>query len=200
MIRINLAAGSGPRASAPAGRGSAYRVALLLAATFLLALIWAGWQLRSLHESAERVARETQAADGALRELAPVMEQLATLDARHADLAARAGALAAWREKQYAVARLLTQIGRSVPDGMQLSELRQQPGAIVVEGQAATVAMVSEFVVDLERSEQILPPVEIIDTRTAETDTGEAVRFTIRARLAGRGETPRRTETGEAPG
>ena len=184
MIRINLAADGRAGRRARAGDGAAFRVASLLAAIFLLALLWTGWQVRALHESAERVAGETLAADGALRELQPVMERLTALDARRADLAARAGVVAAWREKRHAIANLLTEVGRSVPDGMQLSELRQEPGAIVVGGRAAAVAAVSEFAAKLERAEQVVPPVEIIDTQAEEADRGEAVRFSIRARLS----------------
>ena len=184
MIRINLAADGRAGRRARAGDGAAFRVASLSAAIFLLALVWTGWQVRALHESAERVAGETLAADGALRELQPVMERLTALDARRADLAARAGVVAAWREKRHAISNLLTEVGRSVPDGMQLSELRQEPGAIVVGGRAAAVAAVSEFAAKLERAEQVVPPVEIIDTQAEEADTGEAVRFSIRARLS----------------
>lgn len=184
MIRINLVADGRAGRRARAGDGAAFRVASLSAAIFLLALVWTGWQVRALHESAERVAGETLAADGALRELQPVMERLTALDARRADLAARAGVVAAWREKRHAISNLLTEVGRSVPDGMQLSELRQEPGAIVVGGRAAAVAAVSEFAAKLERAEQVVPPVEIIDTQAEEADTGEAVRFSIRARLS----------------
>ena len=184
MIRINLAADGRAGRRARAGDGAAFRVASLSAAIFLLAMAWTGWQVRALHESAERVAGETLAADGALRELQPVMERLTALDARRADLAARAGVVAAWREKRHAISNLLTEVGRSVPDGMQLSELRQEPGAIVVGGRAAAVAAVSEFAAKLERAEQVVPPVEIIDTQAEEADTGEAVRFSIRARLS----------------
>ena len=183
MIRINLATANRSRGRSPAAAGQAVRVASLLAVIFLLALVWTGWQVRALHESAERVAGETLAADGALRELQPVTGRLTALDARRADLAARAGAVAAWREKRHAISNLLTEVGRSVPGGMQLSELRQEPGAIVLGGRAAAVAAVSEFAANLERSEQVAPPVEIIDTQAEEADTGEAVRFSIRARL-----------------
>ena len=184
MIRINLAADGRAGRRPRAGNGAAFRVASLPAAIFVLALVLTGWQVRALHESAERIAGETLAADGALRKLQPVMERLTALDARRADLAARAGVVAAWREKRHAISNLLTEVGRSVPDGMQLSELRQEPGSIVVGGRAAAVAAVSEFAAKLERAEQVVPPVEIIDTQAEEADTGEAVRFSIRARLS----------------
>lgn len=184
MIRINLAAGSPKRGSGPTRARAASRVAWVSAASLLSVLLWAGWQVRVLHERAERVAGETRAADSTLRELAPVMERLASLEADRGDLAARAGAATAWREKRFAVAGLLTQIGRSVPGGMQLSELRQDDGGIVLGGRAVSVAVVSEFVVNLERSEQVLPPVEIIDTQAEEGDSGQAVRFAVRARIS----------------
>ena len=184
MIRINLAAGGRKRGRTPAGAGAAWRAATLSVAIVLLALVWAGWQVRALHEGGERVARETLATDRALQELAPVMARLAALEAQNAHLAARAGVVAAWRKKRYAVARLLTEVGRGVPDGMQLTELRQEPGAIVLGGRAAAVALVSEFAANLELAEQVVPPVEIIDTQAEGADRGEAVRFSIRARLS----------------
>ena len=184
MIRINLAAGSRERGRSPAGGGSTWRVTLLTAAACLVALVWAGWQVRALEESAERTARETLDADGALQALAPAMERLAVLHARRTDLAARAGLAAAWREKRLAVAGLLAQIGRSVPDGMQLSELRQEPGVVIVEGRASAVAVVSEFAANLERSDRLAPPVEIVDMQAEGAGAGKMVRFSLRAQLA----------------
>ena len=184
MIRINLAAGRPKEGSGPARVGAAFRVAWVSAASLCFVLLWAGWHVRALHDRSERVARETRAADSTLGELAPVMERLASLEADRRDLAARAGAATAWRGKRFVVAGLLAQIGRSLPGGMQLSELRQDDGGIVLGGRAVSVAVVSEFVINLERSDQVLPPVEIIDTQTEEGDSGQAVRFAIRARIA----------------
>ena len=184
MIRINLAAGGRERGRYPAAGGSTWRATLLPAAACLVALVWAGWQVRALEESAERIASKTLDADAALQALAPAMERLAVLEARRTDLAARAELAAAWREKRFAVAPLLAQIGRSVPDGMRLSELRQEPGAVIVEGRASAVAVVSEFAANLERSDWLAPPVEIIDTQAAGTGVGETVRFSLRAQLS----------------
>ena len=184
MIRINLAGRGRERGVPMAGVRAACRAALPAAAAGLVALACAGWQVRALQENSERVARETLAADRALQQLAPAMERLAALDARRTDLAARAGLIAAWRAERHAVAGLLTLVGRSVPDGMQLSELRQEPGAITVAGSAAGIAAVSEFAANLERSEQVARPVEIIGTQAEAGDAGEAVRFSIRAHLS----------------
>lgn len=181
MIRINLAAGQRKRGAPRSGGGARYRAAGLVAAAAALALTWAAWQVRALHTREQRVAGETAAVGRAHEELAPALAQLAALDARHADLTTRVDAAAAWRGRRQAVAGLLQRIGRGVPAGMQLTELRQQPGALELGGRATAVAVVSEFAASLELAEQVAPPVEIIDTRA---DGGDAVRFSLRARLA----------------
>lgn len=153
----------------------------------LVALFWSGARIWSLREEAARVARETALAEDELRRLTPQVRQLEELEAEYAQLAARAAVMDGWRRDRRRVDRLLETIGRSVPAGVRLAQLRQDADGLSLGGQAASVAAVSEFAANLERMEQVAPPVEIVDTREAEAgvDAGleQLVRFEVRARL-----------------
>lgn len=185
MIRINLADG---RRNPDRGHGvdrPGPRTLALAVAVFALALTWSGGQVLSLHESVARVARETASAESELRNLAPRARRLAALEARRTQLSARAAVVTDWRSGRYRVARLLEQVGRSVPAGVRLAQLQQDADGLLLGGQAVSVAAVSELAAELETLEQVLPPIEIVNAQGGDAGAEAAVRFEIRARLAG---------------
>lgn len=184
MIRINLAPGRSAAAGPRGGRRPGYGAAALPVAVLVLALIWAGWDVRSLRRSAAEVARETAAADGELRALAPRARRFDALDARRTQLVAQSAAVDGWRDGRRTPAPLLEEIGRSVPRGLQLEELQQDADGLRLAGQAASVAAVSELAANLETLGAVLPPVEIVETRAAAAGAEAVIGFEIRARLA----------------
>ena len=184
MIRINLAHGRRAPARARSGDPPGLRAAAPAVAVFLVALVWTGERVRSLREDAARVAHETASAENELRRLAPRAQRFAALEARRTQLAARAAVVDAWRRDRRGAGRLLEHIGRSLPAGVRLVQLRQDSDGLLLGGQAVSVAAVSELAANLERLEQVPPPVEIIDTRDEDVGTESLVRFEIRARLA----------------
>ena len=185
MIRINLADGRRNPDRAHGADRPGPRTLTLAAAVFALALTWSGGQVLSLRESVARVARETASAESELRDLAPRARRLAALEARRTQLSARAAVVAAWRADHQRVARLLEQVGHSVPAGVRLAQLQQDADGLLLGGQAVSVAAVSELAAELETLEQVLPPVEIVNAQGGDAGAEAAVRFEIRARLAG---------------
>ena len=183
MIRINLADDRGEPGSAHAADRPGLRSAAAALAAFLLALVWTGGQMLSLRAGAARAAHETAAAESERRGLAPAARRVAALEARRTQLVARAAVMDARREDRHRVARLLEDVGRSVPAGVRVAQLQVDAEGLRLGGQAAGVAAVSAFAAALETLEQVLPPVEIVNAQSGEAGAEAAVRFEIRARF-----------------
>lgn len=184
MIRINLLAGDRvPRQQQRGGPGARWPLALgcgVILGAAAAAIAWSAW---SLQARSARLARELAAANGTLRRLAPVADELEALEARRAELDRRDALVEELRRTRGDPVRLLDAIGRSVPDGLWLSALSQSPAGVVVEGHAASLHALSDFVANLERSRQAASRIEIIDSQAADTPAGEAVRFALRVRF-----------------
>ena len=184
MIRINLANGRRNPGGAHGRDRPGLRAVALATAVCVLALGWTARRVLSLRESRARVAHATPSAERELQRLAPRAGRLAALEARRAELAARAAVVDAWGADRQTVARLLEHVGRSVPAGVRLTQLQQDADGLLLAGRAVSIAAVSGFAVELEMLEQVLRPVEIVDARRADGGAEAVVRFEIRARLA----------------
>ncbi len=183
MIRINLLAGERVPRQQRGGPGARWPIALGCGAILAAAAVVMAWSAWLLQARSAGVAQELAAAHGTLRRLAPAADDLEALEARRAALDRREALIEELRQARGAPVRLLDAIGRSVPDGLWLSALSQSAEGVVVEGHAASLHALSDFVANLERSRQVTPPIEIIDSRTADTPAGETVQFALRARF-----------------
>lgn len=183
MIRINLLAGDRVPRQQRGGRGARWPIALGCGAILGAAAAVIAWDAWSLQARSARLARELAAANATLRQLAPVADDLDALEARRAELDRREALIDELRRARGDPVRLLDAIGRSVPDGLWLSALRQSAEGVVVEGRAASLHALSDFVANLERSRQVASRIEIIDSQAADTPAGETVRFALRARF-----------------
>ena len=183
MIRINLLAGDRVPRQQRGDPGARWPIALGCGAILGAAAAVIAWSAWLLQARSAGVARELAAAHGTLRRLAPVADDLEALEARRAALDRREVLIEELRRARGEPVRLLDAIGRSVPDGLWLSTLSQSAEGMVVEGHAASLHALSDFVANLERSRQVTPRIEIIDSQTADTPAGEVVRFALRARF-----------------
>lgn len=180
MIRINLLppdAGAAGRAG-PAWLPVAGAAAALAAA--LLVMVWWTWTLRA---EAAGVARGLEAAEADLRGLAPVLDRVRAAEASRADLLAQVGLLERLHARRGTALRTLERLSRALPDGLWLSEVREEPGHVVVRGRAAALATVSDYVAALEAAGAFGAPVELVDSRRAERPGGRAV-VSFEARLS----------------
>lgn len=119
------------------------------------------------------VALETAAADR--REQAAAEETLAAAEERRATLSRRVAQLARWKRSRAAPFRMLDVVSRSMPDGLWLTDLRQETDALVLVGHATDPKPVFGFASNLESSGQLTLPVDV-----AGIDTAGAGRFEIR--------------------
>lgn len=180
MIRINLlppdaaAARRGPPAWLPvAGAAAALAAALLV-------MVWWTWTLRA---EAAGAARGLEAAEADLRGLAPTLDRARAAEASRIDLRAHVDLLERLHARRGTALRTLERLSRALPDGLWLSEVREEPGHVVVRGRAAALAVVSDYVAALEAAGGFGAPVELVDSRRAERPGGGAV-VSFEARLS----------------
>ncbi len=183
MIRVNLLAGDRVPRQRTAATGVPRPLALGCVALLLVAAAASGWHARSLHLRASQLDEELAAAQRTLGRLTPVADDLAALEARRASLESREALLEELRRARAAPVRMLDAIGGSVPDGLWLATLSQSADGVVVEGHAASLHALSDFVTNLEQSGQVLPGVEIIDSQSTDAPAGETLRFALRVRF-----------------
>ena len=188
MIRVNLLTSVQDRSTMVDGR---WRTGPPAAAVVLAALSLglAGWWSWSLHAEAGELTRALADAKAALVRLAPNVEAARGAEARQADLAAQVALIEALHGRLDAPARLLERLSRALPDGLWLSEVRQEPAGVVVRGYAGTLAAISDYAAALEASAAPGGRVEIVDSkREARSGGQETVAFEVRMpRAAGDG-------------
>ena len=187
MIRINLLADDRVPRQQIAAPATRWPLALGCGAILFVTAATIGWRSCGLQARSTRLARELAAANRTLGGLAPDADELAALEARRASLDRREGLVEELRRTRGQPARLLDTIGRSVPDGLWLTALGQSPEGVVVEGQAASLHALADFVANLERSPEVASRVEILRSQAADASAGEAVRFALRARFGAPG-------------
>ena len=181
MIRINLLAVERERTTRRAGIEIGQKVTIGCSVILVAAVVGIGWRFWSLRQESNQLTQELAAADQELQRLAPVLERVREFDARRAELAQRVQLIEQLRRGQSGPVRMLDQVSAALPDGLWLSELRQETNQVVVQGRATSLTALSDFVANLELSGHFTPPVEIIDGQMEETQQGEVVRFELRA-------------------
>ena len=130
-------------------------------------------------------------ADREIRRLAPALERVHGQDELRAELTERVVWLEARREQQDAPVRMLDEVGRSLPDGAWLTELRQTSEVVAVRGRAAnlTVCSIASPVfkcTGLERSASFAASVDVVDSQVdGQGRRGDRVRFELHAALRG---------------
>ncbi len=180
MIRINLiGGGEADQAGKRVSRSRGVRdVAATLGAVVALAAATAyvafdAWALR---RTSVAVKRALAAADGDRQKRVAPVETLETEERRRAALERQVEQLSRWRATRGAPVGTFDAVSRSLPDGLWLTELRQDVDALVVAGRAARPAALFEFASNLEASGQVASPLEVVGTNAAGTG-----RFEIRA-------------------
>ncbi|MYD71941.1 MAG: PilN domain-containing protein [Acidobacteria bacterium] len=170
MIRVNLIGRR--RADAPGMRkewqggvwevaSTAMAVAALVAAAGLI--VSEAWLL---HRTAREVSDARKTVDADRRDQAVAAETLAAEEERRSTLARYVAQLSRWHKTRADLPRMLDTVSRSLPDGLWLTELRQEKEALFLAGRAARPAAVFEFADNLESSERVALPVEVANIDT----------------------------------
>ena len=184
MIRINLLAIESHRTG---GRGRMRRrVFAAWGAVVLLTGSVVGTRVCTVRRESDRLASAMASAEHEVERLAPVLQDVRDREAERSRLAERVAWLDARRRQQDEPVRLLDEVGRSLPDGAWLTELRQEAAAVVLRGRAASLTSVSDFVAELERAASFASPVEVVDSQVDDLGSvGDPIRFELHAAFRG---------------
>ncbi len=164
----------------------------------LCALVFGGLWWRTLdHRRSElerRIARDQ-------RELLPLRDAAARADraaVSNADLSKRLGAIDGLQAGRRAAVRLLTVLGRSLPDDAWLTDVSQRHDETRVSGRALSLEAVGDFAQRLQASGAFERPLEIVTTARESVGEMSLVRFVLRAGASAAGAPPQR-RVPEAP-
>lgn len=183
MIRVNLLA---PARDVSTVVDTRRRLAAPITAAVLAAgcVALAGWWSWSLQQEGAALTRAQADAEAALAGLRPAVEALRAAEVQQAGLAARVALVEGLHRGRGAPARLLDRLSRALPDGLWLSEVREEPVGVVVRGHAGTLAAVSDYAAALEASAAPGARVEIVDSAREPRSGGPpTVAFEVRMPL-----------------
>ena len=113
--------------------------------------------------------------------MSDVVGQRNEFEARSAELARRVSLIETLRAGQGGPVRMLDQVSRSLPDGVWLSELRQEGADITLQGRATSLIALSDLVAALESSGYFALPVTVVDSQLEPQAATEVQRFELRA-------------------
>jgi type IV pilus assembly protein PilN len=185
MIRVNLLsvdrARSERRSSFQVGQKVTVGCSLLLVGTALLI----GWWYWTLTEASGKVNSEVDAAQAEAARLRTVMQQVTQFEQRKGQLQDRVALIERLRKGQGGPVHMLDEVSRALPEGLWLTELKQQGAEVDISGRCAALTTLSDFVANLEASQYFKKPVEILNSQTEKSDQaqGELVNFSIKAQF-----------------
>jgi type IV pilus assembly protein PilN len=169
----------------------------------LTALGIAAWYW-SLGRAADKAASEIAAAQAEIARLQPVLAEVARAEERRAQLQQRVAIIEELRQGQSVPVKLLDHVSRSLPDMLWLTALDQKADAVSIEGRAATLISLADFVANLGTNKVVSKPIDIVNSEV-ETQTDpkmqgtEVIKFSVKAPLA-QAATPSTGGRGAAPG
>ena len=181
MIRINLMAVERGRTKRRLGIEVGQRIALVCGAIIVAVVAVMAWQVFSVRGEMARLDDQLRSVDEELSTMADVVGRRNQFETESAELAQRVALIEQLRAGQGGPVRMLDQVSRSLPEGVWLTELRQEGADITIQGWATGLTALSDLVVALESSGYFALPVEIIDSQLELQAAGEVVRFELRA-------------------
>jgi type IV pilus assembly protein PilN len=183
MIRINLMAVERDRAKRRIGIGfeSRQKVTLACGTIFVVVIGLVVWQALAARGETRLLDEQLASVDRELGTMSDVVERRNLFEDQGAELARRVALIEELRAGQGGPVRMLDQVSWGLPDGVWLTELRQEGPDISIQGQATTLTALSDMVVALERSGYFVLPVQIVDSQSETQEAGEVVRFELRA-------------------
>lgn len=190
MIRINLLAAELDRAKKKAPFEIGQRLTLACSLVLVATILGIGWWYWSIGQASTKLDEDLAAATKEEQRLSGVISQVTEFDRRKAQLQQRVTLIEQLRQGQSAAVHMLDQISRSVPDGLWLTEVKQQGADLTIEGRCTTLTALSDLVANLSASGYFKQGVEIINSQVepAPPPVSELIRFSIKAKFAMPGE------------
>jgi type IV pilus assembly protein PilN len=182
MIRINLLAVERERSRKKVVITEAQRVTIAASLILVGTALVIGWWFWSLRQQSARVDQELAQAEIQTRKIRSVLEQVRTFEAQKALLQQRVSLIEELRKGQSAPVHLLDEIGKSLPERLWLTELKQVDADFTISGTTDSLTAVSDFAANLERTKWFRKPVEIMDSQVqSDSKAGDLIRFQLKA-------------------
>ena len=178
MIRINLMAVERGRTARRFGPELGNKVTLVCGAIFVGVVVMVVWQSFGVREE---TARQLRLVNQDLASMSDVVGRRNEFEAQSAELARRVALIEELRNGQSGPVRMLDQVSRGLPEGVWLTELRQEGANTTIQGRATNLTVLSDLVVALESSGYFALPVDIVDSQLEPQTEGDVVRFELRA-------------------
>jgi type IV pilus assembly protein PilN len=188
MIRINLLAversKTKKKTRAAVTISPAHRVTIAASCILIATILGMGWWFLSLRQRSAQLDRDIARAEAETVQLRTVLAQVQKFEARKAQLTQRVTLIEQLRRGQSAPVHVLDEISKSVPDRLWLTDVKQAGTDFTINGFAASMPTVSDFVANLADTKWFKRPVEILDSQVqSDPKTGELVKFSIKGVL-----------------
>jgi type IV pilus assembly protein PilN len=185
VIRINLLAVDRERPKRKFSIQSGQQLTIGCTLILVAAALGVGWWYWSLQRDSADLDQQIIDAESETVRLRSVIQQAQEFEARGARLQQRVTLIEQLRKGQTRPVHLLDQVSRALPDAMWLTDMKQSPTELNVEGRCLTLNALSDFVSALEASGLFERPVDIVDSQVQPGVAGapELIRFTVRAKL-----------------
>ncbi len=191
MIRINLLGVERQKIKAAAFDISQH-TGVICAVLLVLASSGTGWWFWSLRQESAQLDADTAAATREAARLKSLLNEVQAFEAQSKQLQDRVKLIESLRAGQSVPVQLLDHISRSLPDMLWLTELRQDGGAVTIQGSSTTLIALSDFVGNLGSNALVQKPIEIVNSQLTEAQgakkgqpTTNVISFTVRVQLAG---------------
>ena len=208
MIKVNLLAtnpGAAPaREWLPREQRSAL-VGIALVVVTAAGIGGAWWYLQRQRTTLEAEIASAETELVRLKDAAKLVERAT---ARKTELAERLSLIERLRAAKRGPVNLLETISRSLPDGLWLTDMKQNGAVVQFEGRATSLTSITDFAELMQNSGLFKRPVEILTTSNDVIEERAVVKFAIRAEsekpvepaLGLAPATPAPAKTGTAPG
>jgi type IV pilus assembly protein PilN len=148
--------------------------------------LFIAWWYWSISKQSANLNDQVRAAEAEAARLRQLIQQVQQFEQRKSQLQQRVVLIEQLRRGQSGPVHLLDQISRSLPEGLWLTEIKQQGDMLLITGRCTGLGAPSDFAQNLEASGYFRRPVEIQETQSerAEGNQPELIRFSIRAQYA----------------
>ncbi len=186
MIRINLLTVERERTARRASFQFTQKVPVLCSLILVATALLIGWWYWDLTKQAARLDEQVRASETEAARLKELITKVQQFEQRKAQLEQRVRLIEQLRRGQSGPVHLLDEISRSLPEGLWLTDIKQQDNVILIGGRCTAMSAPSDFAQNLEASEYFKKPVEILETKTEKADAGSAdiIRFSLKALYA----------------
>jgi type IV pilus assembly protein PilN len=184
MIRINLLAGERKAAKKPASALLVgQKITIGCTSILVVAALFVGWRYWTLNQESARLDKDIADAQQEISRLRAIINQVQDFEKQKTELQQRVALIEDLRKNQTGPVHMLDQVSRALPPSVWLTELKQAPDGITIDGRCTGLTSLSDFVSNLEATGYFKRSIEIVSSQTDTNTTGEVTRFSIKAQF-----------------